>query len=64
MFFSLLQDIQYADIDHMNESMIFTIDNDNFHGLAEYFTELRNGGMRTIIILVSISAFNPLYTLF
>ena len=47
------KDIQYADIDHMNERMDFTIDNTNFNGLGEYFSKLRDNGMRTIIILVS-----------
>ena len=50
-FFSL-QDVQYADIDHMHKQMDFTINNVNFSGLPEYFNHLRDGGMRTIIILV------------
>lgn len=49
MFF---QDVQYADIDHMDERKDFTIDPVNFNGLKEYFDELRSQGMRTIIILV------------
>ncbi|XP_076463033.1 putative maltase-glucoamylase 2 [Babylonia areolata] len=44
-------DVQYADIDHMDERKIFTIDPVNFGGLSEYFDTLREGGMRTIIIL-------------
>ena len=45
--------MQYADIDHMDERMDFTIDNVNFAGLPEYFQTLRDGGMHTVIILVS-----------
>lgn len=48
------QDVQYADIDHMEEQKDFTIDQVNFKGLKEYFDELRSQGMRTIIILVSV----------
>nr|KAG5702206.1 hypothetical protein BaRGS_033918 [Batillaria attramentaria] len=44
-------DVQYADIDHMSERRDFTIDNVSFAGLPEYFRQLRDGGMRTIIIL-------------
>ncbi|XP_076462037.1 sucrase-isomaltase, intestinal-like [Babylonia areolata] len=44
-------DVQYADIDHMSERRDFTVDNGTFRGLPEYFDELRQGGMRTIIIL-------------
>ena len=46
------QDVQYADIDHMDEERDFTIDAVNFKGLPEYFNHLKNSGMRTIIILV------------
>ncbi|PVD23121.1 hypothetical protein C0Q70_16384 [Pomacea canaliculata] len=44
-------DVQYADIDHMSERRDFTIDNSSFAGLTDYFRQLRDGGMRTIIIL-------------
>ena len=46
--------MQYADIDHYDERKVFTIDKVNFAGIKEYFEELRNNGMRTIIILVSV----------
>ena len=49
----ILQDIQYADIDHMDERNDFTIDPVNFAGLSDYFKELQAGGMHTIIILVN-----------
>jgi len=51
-----MQDVQYADIDHYEESKVFTIDNVAFAGLAEYFDELRQDGMRTVIILVKYAA--------
>ena len=53
--FSLIwfQDVQYADIDHMDERKDFTVDNANFAGLNDYWQSLRKGGMRTVIILVS-----------
>ena len=44
-----MQDVQYADIDHYEESKVFTIDNVAFAGLAEYFDELRQDGMRTLL---------------
>jgi len=49
-----MQDVQYADIDHYDERKVFTIDNVNFAGISDYFEELRNNGMRTIIILVGV----------
>ncbi|XP_070196522.1 sucrase-isomaltase, intestinal-like [Littorina saxatilis] len=49
--YDIPHDVQYADIDHMDERKIFTIDQGNFAGLADYFDTLRAGGMRTIIIL-------------
>nr|KAG5709613.1 hypothetical protein BaRGS_001663 [Batillaria attramentaria] len=45
-------DVQYADIDHMDERKIFTVDNVNFSGLNDYFKSLQANGMHTIIILV------------
>ncbi|KAJ8305351.1 hypothetical protein KUTeg_015896 [Tegillarca granosa] len=49
--YGIPHDVQYADIDHMEEEKVFTIDNVKFKGLNDTFTELRNGGMRTMIIL-------------
>ena len=48
-----LQDVQYADIDYMENQRDFTIDETNFGDLAEYFKEIQARGMRIIIILVS-----------
>ncbi|KAL5015728.1 hypothetical protein ScPMuIL_005317, partial [Solemya velum] len=44
-------DVQYADIDHMNERMDFTIDDENFSGLSEFVTEIKDQGMHFIIII-------------
>lgn len=38
----------------MEEEKVFTIDNDKFKGLNDTFTSLREGGMRTMIILVTL----------
>lgn len=54
----VFQDVQYADIDHMDERKDFTIDPVNFNGLREYFNELRSQGMRTIIILVGCHGYH------
>ena len=53
------QDVQYADIDHMDTQMIFTVDNVNFNGIDRYFRQLRDDGMSIIIILVSICGEAP-----
>nr|KAG5714021.1 hypothetical protein BaRGS_020349 [Batillaria attramentaria] len=45
-------DVQYADIDHMDERKDFTVDNANFNGLNNYFRSLKDAGMHVIIILV------------
>ncbi|KAK7508259.1 hypothetical protein BaRGS_00000498, partial [Batillaria attramentaria] len=44
-------DVQYADIDHMDERKDFTVDNANFNGLNNYFRSLKDAGMHVIIIL-------------
>jgi maltase-glucoamylase len=44
-------DVQYADIDYMHAAKDFTIDPVNFQGLKEYFAQLNDQGIRTIIIL-------------
>lgn len=49
-----MQDVQYADIDHYDERKVFTVDDKLFAGLPQYFRSLREDGIRTIIILVSI----------
>ena len=55
-----LQDVQYADIDHMDRRLDFTVDDVNFAGLNDYWQSLRAAGMRTVIILVSHSCPNHL----
>ena len=47
-----LQDVQYADIDHMTGFRNFELNETHFSDLPEYFNELRSGGMKGIIILV------------
>nr|XP_045599911.1 maltase-glucoamylase, intestinal-like [Procambarus clarkii] len=47
----LPQDVQYADIDHMDRRMDFTYDNISFAGLPEYIRQVKGQGLRFIIIL-------------
>lgn len=44
-------DVQYADIDYMDGAKDFTIDPINYRGLKNFFSQLQNDGMKTIIIL-------------
>ena len=44
-------DVQYADIDYMDAEKDFTIDPINYPGLKEYFKQLNDDGIRTIVIL-------------
>ncbi|CAF1225575.1 unnamed protein product [Adineta ricciae] len=44
-------DVQYADIDYMDSAQVFTIDSKRYQGLKEYFEDLNQNGVRTIIIL-------------
>lgn len=44
-------DVQYADIDYMDERKDFTVDSVHFNGLNNYFQSLKNAGMHVIIIL-------------
>ena len=57
-----VQDVVYADIDHMDVYRIFTLDRVNYADLNDYFSELRNQGMRTVIILVRNRATSMIYT--
>ncbi len=50
--FRLFQDVQYADIDHMTGFRNFELNQSHFGDLPEYFDELRDGGMKGIVILV------------
>ena len=51
----IFKDIQYGDIDYMEEKRDFTIDPINFADLPEYVDQLREEGTRFVIILVSKS---------
>lgn len=48
-----LQDVQYGDIDYMDEQRDFTTDPINYVGLDSYVNTIKSYGMRYIIILVS-----------
>lgn len=50
--FCELQDVQYADIDHMERQLDFTIGT-HFAGLPALINRIKEEGMRFIIILVS-----------
>ena len=43
--------MQYADIDHMDRRLDFTVDQVNFTGLEDYVREVKKEGLRFIIIL-------------
>lgn len=47
--------MQYADIDHMEVQKDFTVNNETFYGLNDYFKSLQDNGMHIIIILVGNS---------
>lgn len=53
--FDLFQDVQYADIDYMDEQKSFTVDPINYVGLGEFIDDVHAHGQRFIIILVSLS---------
>lgn len=40
-----------ADIDHFDKRADFTIDQENWAGLPDYFNELHDKGMKTVLIL-------------
>lgn len=48
---SIPYDVQHVDIDFMERQLDFTLDEDDFQGLPDLFNQMRNEGMRTIIIL-------------
>uniref|UniRef100_H2YDG1 alpha-glucosidase n=1 Tax=Ciona savignyi TaxID=51511 RepID=H2YDG1_CIOSA len=47
-------DVQYGDIDYMDEQRDFTYDTSNYAGLRDYVRELQAGGKHYVIILVQI----------
>ena len=50
---SLLQDVQYGDIDYMEGKKDFTWDRVKFAGLDQYIHQLRAEGTRFVVIKVS-----------
>ncbi|CAG5120605.1 unnamed protein product [Candidula unifasciata] len=49
--YQIPHDVQYVDIDHMDTQKIFTVSEQRFPGLNQYFQELQSRGMRIIYIL-------------
>ncbi|XP_022091523.1 maltase-glucoamylase, intestinal-like [Acanthaster planci] len=49
--YSIPHDVQYGDIDYMDEQRDFTYDTVSYSGLPEYVLELKSQGMHYIIIL-------------
>ncbi|XP_069485323.1 lysosomal alpha-glucosidase-like [Ambystoma mexicanum] len=49
--YDIPHDVQYGDIDYMDQQMDFTIDQVNYAGLPDYVKELKKDGMHYIIIL-------------
>lgn len=47
-----LKDVQYGDIDYMDEQRDFTYDTVSYAGLPDYVRELQAGGKHYVIILV------------
>ena len=45
------QDVQYADIDHMEDQLVFTLDRNNFKGLPNLILDKKKKGLRFIVIL-------------
>lgn len=52
LFFLLLQDVQYTDIDYMEDKKDFTYDKVKFDGLPEFADYLHVRGQKYILILV------------
>lgn len=46
------KDVQYGDIDYMDEQRDFTISQENYAGLPDYVKQLQAGGKHYVIILV------------
>ena len=47
------QDVQYGDIDYMDEQRDFTYDKTTYQGLPEYVRQLKSKGKHYVIILAS-----------
>ena len=50
---TFIQDVQYGDIDYMDEQRDFTYDLVTYNGLPDYVRQLKAGGKHYVIILVS-----------
>lgn len=51
----LLQDVQHADIDYMDERKDFTYDPVSYRGFPDFAKELHNNGQKLVIIVVCVS---------
>lgn len=49
----VFQDVQYTDIDYMEDKKIFTYDMDKFKDLPQFAEYMHDKGQKYIIILVS-----------
>lgn len=51
------QDVQYADIDYMDQQRDFTYDKEKYAGLPEFIQEMKNEGLHYVVILVNFQYF-------
>uniref|UniRef100_A0ACB8FPY0 Uncharacterized protein n=1 Tax=Sphaerodactylus townsendi TaxID=933632 RepID=A0ACB8FPY0_9SAUR len=49
--YGIPQDVQYADIDYMDQQRDFTYDKEKYAGLPEFIQEMKNEGLHYVIIL-------------
>lgn len=56
----MFQDVQYFDIDYMNNFKDFTFDDKKYQTLPAFVDELHDKGRKVIIVLVCIE-FNTVY---
>nr|XP_056702459.1 maltase-glucoamylase-like [Euleptes europaea] len=49
--YGIPQDVQYADIDYMDQQRDFTYDKEKYAGLPEFIQEMKNEGLHYVVIL-------------
>lgn len=54
----VFQDVQYSDIDYMDEKKDFTIDGVAFHGLSDFAKKLHENGLKYVIIMVRSNTYS------
>ena len=47
-----LKDVQYLDVDYMIGNRILTVDQANFKGLNQYLKQIRNDGLKSVLVVV------------